>query len=482
MDDLFARVRPLVGEALAGCEVAVIGSPAAAPLVEYLVACGVRRWVVPAENSWIDGVATGLGERYGDLIQFDLRRVELVGEMAGVDLVLVADDRGTACRLPVSVPRLAIFTPTLCHGCCAVLAMAGEHFELALPENGASVGSWDWLAAAPLMALLARALLLRGTPYHMRTWEEAWATGARVYCPGALADPTQAWWGAQRNGAEIATPLYRTPLRRQGTLLIAGLGSLGSVAAEQLAPWVERLVLVDPDKVEMVNLVRQRYARCQIGTAKALALASRLGVEHVGLACEPVVAALCDEEEVARLIEGHQVTAALVTTGSHADFAIARALRAAEIPHVVGRCYRRARYWEGIVVDGGPSYEQVRRRVASGPAPAPTPEEIAAYGAVNEAEDGLVAEPATAMECGWAALWLARLTAQLMNPPALREGWLLARLATGASCFIGGVIVEQGAMEEGTVAKRVEKSGEDEWAYGVAVPGEVHAWSPAHTA
>jgi molybdopterin/thiamine biosynthesis adenylyltransferase len=441
----------------------VIGLPAAEVLVEYLVACGVRRWVVMAENGWIDEVAARLGERYGDLIELEFRRVEEVTEIAGVDLAIVLDDGPVACRLPVSAPRLAIFTPTARNGAYAVSAMAGESFELASPAHDGLVGGWEWLTAAPLMALLSRALLLRGTPYRMRTWEEAFANGMRVYCPGSPTDPTCARWSAQGSGAETDAPLYRTPLRRQGTLLIVGLGSLGSVAAEHLAPRVERLVLADPDRVELANLVRQNYAHYQMGAAKAVALARRLSVGHRGLVCEAVVASLTCEEEVSRLLERYQVSAALVTTGTHADFAIARALWAAGIPHVVGRCYGRARYWEGIMVDGGPSYEEVRRGVVTGPAPAPTPEEVAAYGAV----DGLAAEPATAMECGWAASWLARLTAQMMNPPALREGWLLARLAAGANCLIGGVVVEEG----------MEGSEAGEFAYGVAVPGEVHAWS-----
>jgi hypothetical protein len=66
------------------------------------------------------------------------------------------------------------------------------------------------------------------------------------------------------------------------------------------------------------------------------------------------------------------------------------------------------------------------------------------------------------METGWAAAWLARLTAQIMQPLPLREGWFLARLAAGASCFIGGVVVEREAQGA---------------AYGVSVPGMVHAWS-----
>jgi molybdopterin/thiamine biosynthesis adenylyltransferase len=212
----------------------------------------------------------------------------------------------------------------------------------------------------------------------------------------------------------------------------------------------------------MENLVRQAYSWSQLGQPKALALAEALREAHPALEVEPMITSLTDEGQVSDLIQAYGVTAALVTTGTHADFAIARGLRTAGIPHVVGRCYARGRFWEGIVVDGGagPSYEQVRRAVTAGPSAAPTPEEIASYGAV----DDLAGEPATAMETGWAAIWLARLTAQMMAPINLREGWLLARLAAGATCFVGGVAVEQGAHGP---------------AYAIRVPGQVHAWSVA---
>jgi hypothetical protein len=177
------------------------------------------------------------------------------------------------------------------------------------------------------------------------------------------------------------------------------------------------------------------------------------------------VDALTDEGAVAQLLRRNGVTAALVTTGTEADFALARALRSHALPHVVGRCYARARYWEAIVVDGsqGPSYAEVRRRVMAGPSPLPTPEQRAAYGAVDE----LIAEPATAMETGWAAAWLARLMAQMVVSPVLREGWCLVRLAAGATCWIGGLVVE-----------RETETGRDAGAaYGVDVPGIIHAWS-----
>lgn len=474
LDDLFARVRPLVGEALEQCTVAVVGSAAGGALVEYLVACGVRRWLALAGNEWIEPKLAALRARYDGMIDVRLESCALVEALGAADLAIVVDDSAAAGRLPLTLPRLAIFTPAGGQPSRAYMALAGEAFDL--PELPASCpyDGWDWLTAAPLMALVARALLLRGTPYAMVAWEEGWAKGYRGYRVGAGYDPTRAGWMARNEGEGSRLSIYRTPYQRKGTLLVVGLGSLGSMAARQLAPFVKRLVLVDPDQVEMANLVRQTYTHDQLGEAKAMALAALLRRMQPGLICEAVVDALRDEEETAELIERFGVTAALVTTGTHFDFAITRALRAAGLPHVVGRCYGRARFWEGIVVDGaqGLSYEQVRRGVAAGPAPAPTPEEMAAYGAVGE----LAGEPATMIETGWAAMWLARLTAQMMMPANLREGWLLARLAAGANCLIGGLVVEEVVEESG------DTDGAGGAAYGVTVPGEVHAWSVAEMA
>lgn len=472
MSDLFARIRPVVGDLLQDRTVAVIGSPAAEVLVEYLAACGVQRWQILAGNAWMGAMASELRGRYGDGFDINVSVANSAAEMGGGDLALVVDDAAMACDLPRALPRLAIFTPTHNRPAYARLALPGETFDFdtsfdlrSYPDQPVQHG-WDWRTAAPLMALCARALLLRGTVYAMATWENAWARGVREYTVGDSHTPTSTAWCAPVDEGLGATR-YQTPRQRRGTLLIAGVGSLGSVAARHLAPWVERLVLVDADHVEVTNLVRQHYTHDQVGKPKAVALAASLSTGVSVPELVPVVAALTDDAQVAALMRHYDVTAALVTTGTHADFAIARAAHAADIPHVVGRCYARARFWEAIVVDGaqvgaaeGPSYEQVRRAVAVGPTPAPTPEEIAAYGAVGE----LAGEPATAMETGWAAMWLARLMTQMMTPTALREGWLLARLAAGATCFVGGVVVEMGA--EGA-------------AYGVRVPGEIHAWSAA---
>jgi hypothetical protein len=316
---------------------------------------------------------------------------------------------------------------------------------------------WSWATAAPLLAGLARGLLLRGTRRARGDLEMLLGAGLRQVRLGG-EHPLDARWARADEDLEDAPPVFTTPAARRGALLVVGLGSLGSVAAELLAPWAERFVLADPDTVDAVNPARQAYDLADIGRPKAEALRGRL--LHLGARdVTALSAALTDEAQVAGLVQSHGVTAALVATGTRADFAAARALRERNVAHVVARCYPRARYWEAVLVDGarGPGLEDIRGRVAPGPAAPPTPEQRAAY----SDSGALEAEPATLAESGWAAAWAARLTAQLLAPAGLRERWLLELLAAGRTCLVGGAHAE------------MTHAGP---AYAVARPGEIHAW------
>jgi hypothetical protein len=309
-----------------------------------------------------------------------------------------------------------------------------------------------------LVAGLARAILLRHTEYARSDLAELWASGQRELFFEAPNDPLT----VALNPVDPSPAAFRTPPARRGALLIAGLGSLGSVAAMLLADASGRLAIVDPDHVDAANPVRQAFAVGTIGQPKASAL--RAGLLAAGAA--KVVAqaeALETEAQVAALIAEHSIAAALVTTGTAADFAIARALRQADIPHVVGRCYPRARYWEALLIDGqrGPALSDLRGHLAVGPAARPTPEQIAAYSDAGALE----AEPATLIESGWAAAWLARLVRQFLAPPGLRERWFLELLAAEQTCLIGGAQVEPTA---------------DGPAYGIALPGQVRALGRAN--
>jgi hypothetical protein len=302
-------------------------------------------------------------------------------------------------------------------------------------------------------------LLLRRTPYRRADLEELWGAGKHVLTVGNGDDALSVDWS--ESGPTPRRAAFRTPGQRRGKLLIAGLGSLGSVAAMLLAQHSAAMVIADPDRVDAYNPVRQAYPLAALGQPKAQALRAGLlaaGAKDV-LALD---AALTGERQVAELVARHRITAGLVLTGTDADFAIARALRASDVPHVVGRCYPRARYWEAVLVDGlrGPALQDVRGHLRLGPAPPPTPEQIAAYSDAGALE----AEPATLVESGWAAAWMARLGAQLLAPPGLRERWLLELLASQRTCLVGGVGVEH--TDNGP-------------AYGVALPGMIRAWGVA---
>ncbi len=457
-DDLFARIRPVTGPGMKDRCLAVWGE-GAAPLVMALAGCGVRHWLVQ------DGDATDVLHRaivahYGpglDLAWESLPAGEGLAATARADLTLVVDAPALAKGLPKITTRVLVMTPTSHSPAWARWALPGE--ALGCDTQGVAgepLDEAEWATTAPAVAALVKALLLRATPHAPRGWASAWEGYARDYSLGGAGYPTNAAWLPPVGAAST----FRTPKRRRGVLLVVGLGSLGSVAAQQLAPYVERMVLVDPDRVEPANVARQAFAYTSVGSFKADVLAQTIAAQH-GTACLPLTIALQDEAALTALVRAQGIDLALLTTGAQAEFALARALSAAGIAHVAGRCYPRARFWEGIVVEGqgGPTYAEVRRTMMPGPVPLPTAEERAAYGALG---DELPGEPATGIETGWAAAWLARLTLQLGAPSGLRERWFLARQAAGANCWIGGLDVE----EHGEGA-----------AYAVHTPGQVLAWT-----
>jgi hypothetical protein len=520
----FARVTPIVGETLHTATVALAGLPHAAPLVHYLAASGVGRWCWCVPDAEIDSgvhpamLRAELRARHGAALPLDIRALRAQRWAAAVaaappDLIIMAvgdaaqRTQAWALAQRIGAPALLVDLPTRLSATRVLVALPGDSLEEALPHRlgaetihrlgaetihrlgaetihrlgaetihrlgaetihrivstvgdfGETPDAWEWATSAPLIAGIARALLLRGTPYQRDDIEQLLASGVRSLIIGG-AHPFDIAWETVEAAYAPHAPHFRTPAIRRGRILIAGLGSLGSEAAIQLAHQVEGFVLADPDTVAAPNPARQAYYRAQIGLPKAHALAENLSAAGATTRALPI--ALTDEGEIAALIAREPVDAALVATGATAGFAIARVLRAAGIPHVVGRCYPRARYWEAILVDGahGPPFDAIRSRIPLGPAPAPTPEQIAAYSDAGALE----AEPATLIESGWAAAWMARCVAQLLAPVGLRERWLLELLSAGRTCIIGGIGVEP--TDAGA-------------AYAVAVPGQIHAWGSA---
>ena len=468
----FARVTPIVGHHLRQMRVAVAGLPQADPLVHALAACGVRRWrwatfrrtgsqpAIEAQLLARHGTALGL-----DTATFAWRRRLAALRADPPDLLLAVGNHeilSAAEKLAHAVHTTALLIwPPTSGATLARLVLPGD--PLASDpwpiDDGAAIDTWEWATSALLLAGVARALLLRATPYARSDIARLLHRGIRRIELGG-AHPLDCHWHTAAEPLPQPDILFHTPPVRRGRLLIAGLGSLGSEAAALLAPACSHLLLIDPDTVDAANPVRQHYPVAAIGRPKAAALAAQL--RHSGAIIHAHASSLHTEAQVATLLADEPIDAALVVTGTAADFAIARALRDHGVPHVVGRCYPRARYWEAIVVDGkkGPAYGDIRGYIQTGPLPQPTAEQLAAYSAAGALES----EPATLVESGWAAAWLARLVAQLRVPTGLRERWLLELLAAGQTCLIGGTVVEPTTTGP---------------AYAIAHPGAIHAWGMA---
>ena len=481
----FARVEPIVGKALHSRRVALLGLPAAAPLVTHLAACGVGRWQWAVDGTDAAQVVARLRSyllaQHGSGLSLDAAELPFAAWAAAIRehppdmLIAVGDQRQLAQALDsiahTAIPALLVIPPIGAPTCLAIAVFPGDDFAVVKRYLRSIVGTqskignlkskikyWDWITAAPLCAGLARAILLRETPFQRADLAALWDAGTRAMTFGAKHCFDVACSELMPPPVQPFARSYQTPRVPRGTLLIAGLGSLGSVAASYLADSAETIVLADPDDVDAYNPVRQAYPLAAVGRPKAQALRDTL----LAASARQVVAieaALTEEHAVAELAERYGISAALVVTGTAADFAIARALRTRDIPHVVGRCYPRARFWEAIVVDGrrGPALDELRGHILPGPAPAPTPEQIAAYSDAGALE----AEPATLIESGWAAAWMARLVGQLLAPAGLRERWMLELLAASQTCLIGGVGIER------------TPSGP---AYAIDLPGQIRAW------
>ncbi len=179
-------------------------------------------------------------------------------------------------------------------GGAELLVVAGEHYPAHPPLLLATLGERTeqlhapWRLETPEEERLREAVgaVLR-TPGPYRT-----AFGPRGG-PALTADPARArlaGWEARLTGEdpEAAAASLReallargagllSPSLRERTVLVAGLGSVGSYLAEQLARCgVGGLSLLDPEPVEGANLSRTAYAVEDLGRPKAEALARRL--------------------------------------------------------------------------------------------------------------------------------------------------------------------------------------------------------------
>ena len=97
-------------------------------------------------------------------------------------------------------------------------------------------------------------------------------------------------------------------------LLLVGAGSIGSAAAEALASYgIRQLIVVDPDRLYSRNLARHRVGREHIGRYKVNGLADRMRSRDPSIEVEPLALDVIYDADLIRAILG-EVDGVLVTS------------------------------------------------------------------------------------------------------------------------------------------------------------------------
>lgn len=142
-------------------------------------------------------------------------------------------------------------------------------------------------------------------------------------------------------------------LLRDSTVLVVGLGGLGSAAAQYLAgAGVGRLVLADRDRVELSNLHRQTlYRQSDVGLSKSVAAQAQLA------ALNPQSEGLAAEGEAWRTWVPQADVVLDCTDNFSSRHAINAACAAARRPLVSGAAIRWQGQWAAFDLrQGGPCY------------------------------------------------------------------------------------------------------------------------------
>jgi hypothetical protein len=503
----FARIEPIVGDALLSQKVAVIGRYENARVIEYLVCCGLLSFdivetdrdekIKASSDSKLECAFTRI-EQLRARLELDIRNSSHTSdsysktvESSGINLIVGTGGR-KEYELTKAVAqqsgRHAIFYSMTGRGVGFVLfLLPGE--SLSIPEwlfnrlQGEGIEAVDLfgeLHLSNIVANYAKGLLLAETEYRRPDIESMLAGGTRVLMAG---HPSWPWAIVPIElSAEMPFALQNLEMVESfdlagRTCMVIGLGSLGSIVADTLYDLGANLILIDGEEVAAANPIRQIYGFDQIGEAKARACIARLAYLQDGTWQETAsdsqwllrrgeqtlsgfkATITQDSEnltEIISLIGEHQPDVAVVATGTEHDRAISRLLRSASIPHVIVSCYARARFFEAIVVDNqdGPCFGCVRGHLYLGRQPDLTLEQRARY---VSSEHDLVAEPATRIETARAADTAAHIACGLLQPR--NAVWLNRALEEEQIFFLGG--------------NNVERDGQGDPAYGIELPGQL---------
>lgn len=505
----YDRVLKIVGTRLAEKAVVVYGAPFVARVIEMLASCGMTRFHFQ-DGDCGDGrvIRTALGLSWGDraddfarVFERHLRSMNEYedrwdfAESEHPDIVIgggsfetcrKAYEQAQSCGVPCVVGLL--FRGDL--GLLSV-ALPGDPF----PLDGLMITSQDappmlflssymsWIDLNNQLASIAKAVLLQGTEWERSDVSQLLRAGMKTVLTGHPSWPWPAYHmdmngvversrlcGMIQDARSQPSETGLVHLRGKRVMII-GIGSMGSVVADRYRALGASIVGVDGKNVSVYNPVRQLYPTSSVGKPKASELpwvlrrrkkGARDGIRQE---FEGVMQDIEDTREGGRvfkaMVERHRPDLVVLTTAHSAEFRMAKILRESDIPHVVGRCYPRARWFEIFVVNGkdGPCYGCYQGHLYTGVSPLLTEEQLAAYDTEAVAGPGetLSAEPAVRMDTERAADAVARLGLELLLSDENRSQWFRRMLAKDKTCLIGGNCAER--QEDG------------EWSLGIRSPG-----------
>lgn len=352
----------------------------------------------------------------------------------------------------------------------------------------------NWVDLNNQVANLAKGVLLQKTKWARADLDELFSRKQTTLLTG---HPTWSWVSRylNLNNKEEVIWLKEIISQRQEApkeetmygqrVMVVGLGSLGSLMADHFRVLGASLIGIDGKKVSLYNPVRQLYSTRQIGVSKPMALVSSLAISEgrydelypdqseytlivqngkinrffAGIEAEMKDSAE-GQEKFEDLVERFRPHLVVLATAHPAEYRMAYALRLRGIPHLAVCCYRRARWFEIISVDGanGPCLGCLKGHLYTGIPPSLTEEELARYEPNAPVIQALDAEPATRVDSARCADAAVRLGVQLMLPEDGRAEWFRRMTREERNFLIGG----------NTAEFREDKR---EWSHGVETPG-----------
>ncbi|MCS6884128.1 MAG: ThiF family adenylyltransferase [Acidobacteriota bacterium] len=434
MNDVFARILPIVGNHLFNKNIAILGD--AYLLMDYLCGCGITKYAVTEDNRLaVERAANRLSEKLG-------LRIEI--SSGNIDFLVAAGRRDvlqTANKFCLTNTCEGLFFSQLENGAGLIVTLPTTTADLIVDVNIRGTLLLDNLLT--VAAALVKGRLLNSTPL-ARSDINSFYNGR----PLLIGHPSWPWAVEEvssQNLSLVAKGQLKSSTLNGKRILIVGLGSLGSIVAEKLATLGADLVLFDGESVDITNPIRQLYSVKQVGKPKVEACAELLGASK----CLTFMKNL-DETNLDELDRLGHLDFAVLSTGTNHDRAVSAQLRSIKVPHLAISCYARARYFEAIIVtEEGPCFSCIRGHIHRGPTPELTPEQRRMYAAPHE----LQAEPATIVETARAAIAAALITTSYLNP----EVWLCRIIAEERTLLLGANYAEINA--DGLYPYGIDKVG-----------------------